>query len=62
MSKAPTVKPHHPLMELLGQKLSGIEGDWPLEYKRKMVNDAIKAAVQWHEAEAEEARQRGEKE
>jgi hypothetical protein len=41
---------HHPLAELLARKLSGIESVPPKEQTR-MVNRAIRAAVQWYEAD-----------
>lgn len=40
------VKPNHPLAEVLGCKLMGIEVV-PQKEQTKMVNRAIKAAVEW---------------
>ncbi len=42
------IKPHHPLQELLGQLLFGIETIPPKE-QRKAVNRACREAVKWHE-------------
>ena len=50
MSKNCTVKPHHPLQELLAQLLFGIGGVPSMEQKR-MVSRACREAVKWHEAE-----------
>ena len=44
-----TVEPNHPLAEILVKKLFGIEIA-PRREQTKMVNRAIKAAVQWVEA------------
>ena len=45
-----SVKPHHPLQELLAQLLFGIE-TVPMKEQRRMVNRACKEAVKWHEAQ-----------
>ncbi len=42
------VKPNHPLAEILAKKLFSIE-IVPQKEQTRMVNRAIKAAVQWHE-------------
>ncbi len=44
------VKPHHPLMELLGQLLFGIE-NVPCKEQRLMRNCACREAVKWHKNE-----------
>lgn len=49
-----TVKPNHPLAEILARKLFGIEGA-PQKEQTKMVNRAIKAAVAWAEPIEEKA-------
>jgi len=49
------VKPHHPLTELLGQLLFGIE-TIPPKYIKRAVNRAIKEAVLWHESEIKKLR------
>jgi len=43
-----SVKPHHPLQELLAQLLFNIESVPPREQKR-MVNFACKKAAEWHD-------------
>ena len=43
-----SVKPHHPLQELLAQLLFGIEAVTPNERKR-MVNFACTEATRWYE-------------
>lgn len=45
-----TVKPHHPLQELIAKCLHGI-GGVPPEEQRRMVNRVAREAVRWHEAE-----------
>lgn len=46
----PNVVKTHPLAELLSKKLFGIESDcWHASYRRKEINNAIKAAVKWAE-------------
>ena len=50
--QAGSVKPHHPLMEIVASRLLGIEGV-PLAEQKRMVNRAARDAVQWHEAEVE---------
>ena len=47
MKKQVVVKTH-PLAEILARCLFGIEGV-PGEAQRRMVNRAIKRAVEWHE-------------
>lgn len=42
------VQPNHPLAEIIACKLFGIE-IVPDKEKRKMVNRAIKAAINYHE-------------
>ncbi len=44
------VKPNHPLQELLGKLLFGIEVV-PVAEQRRMVNRACKEAVKWHESQ-----------
>ena len=46
-----SVKPNHPLAELLAQYLFGIE-IVPLKEQQKMVQRAIREAVKWHENNA----------
>jgi len=46
------VKGNHPLAEIIAKKLLGIEGDLPLQEKRKMISRAAMAAVKWHEEHA----------
>ncbi len=41
-----SVKPNHPIAEILGKKLLGIEGV-PRKEQTKMVRNAIKAAVKY---------------
>ena len=53
--QAGSVKPHHPLMEIVASRLLGIEGV-PLAEQKRMVNRAARDAVQWHEAEVERLR------
>lgn len=43
------MEPNHPLAELLAKKLMGIEVVSPQE-QRKMVHEAIRAAVAFYEA------------
>ena len=50
-----TVKGNHPLAEIIARKLIGIESV-PSAEQRKMVNRAVKAAVEYHEAELESKR------
>lgn len=45
-NKIISVNPHHPLAEILGRKLLGIEAV-PLKEQGRIVNEAIKAAVKW---------------
>ncbi len=45
-----TVKPHHPLQELIAKCLHGIEGV-PRDEQRRMVNRVAREAVKWHEAQ-----------
>jgi len=47
-----TVKGNHPLAEIIARKLFGIESV-PKAEQGKMVNRAIKAAVEYHEKEIE---------
>lgn len=49
------VKPHHPLMELLGQFLFGIENVSRKE-QRLMVNRACQEGVKWHEEQTKRIR------
>lgn len=42
------VKPHHPLAEILACQLFGISCV-PKEEQTRMINRAIKKAVEWHE-------------
>ncbi|MDI9433103.1 MAG: hypothetical protein QM570_15410 [Planctomycetota bacterium] len=44
------VQPHHPLAEVLGKKLCGIEAV-PRDEQSRMVQRAICAAVEYHTAE-----------
>jgi len=50
--KAMTVKGNHPLAEIIAKKLSGIT-NVPPHVAIYMVNSAVKAAVEYHEAEIE---------
>jgi len=50
-----TIKGNHPLAEIIARKLFGIESV-PSAEQRKMVNRAVKAAVEYHEAELESKR------
>ena len=43
------VKGNHPLAEIIAKKLFGIESDWPAAEKRRMVNRACKAAVEYNQ-------------
>lgn len=43
-----SVKPHHPLMEAVAKKLTGIQ-KVPLVESYKMIERACQAAVKWHE-------------
>lgn len=43
-----SVKPNHPLKELLAKLLFGIE-TVPMAEQRRMVNRACREAVEWHE-------------
>lgn len=43
------VEPHHPLQELLGKLLFGIE-TVPAKEQRKMVNRACREVGRWHDA------------
>ena len=47
MTRAPTVS-QHPLAEIIARKLSGISSV-PTEYHGKMVSEAARAAVKWHQ-------------
>lgn len=55
-----TVKPNHPLAELLARKLFGIEGV-PLKEQQRMKQRAIKAAVRWHKEHKNDPRSELEK-
>lgn len=52
------VKPHHPLTELLGGLLFGIE-TIPPKYIQRAVNRAIREAVLWHENEIQKLKNDG---
>jgi len=59
--KSSSVEPHHPLAELLGQLLHGIEIVPPKEQGR-MVSRACREAVKWHKKEIEKIKQGKKKE
>lgn len=49
------VEPNHPLQELLGKLLFGIE-TVPTKEQRKMVNRVCREATKWHDAKMGEMR------